>query len=340
MLICLYEDRPQQLPGVKLAVLSTVAHCPDWQISLTVPTADERFCQWVAQFPQVQLSQQRPAGAGSYNVKPAILLSALASGADECVWFDTDVIVNGLPTALLNLSDDTVVVTQDPWEYPSGSSHRATTWGFQVGRDLPGSLNSAVVRVTQQHIGLLTAWLQLTQRPDYLESQTKPIHQRHGHKLSDQDLLSALLASTEFSKFPVKRLMHGVDILQHHGAGAYGLPQRMRTLKHGLPPLLHAMGTVKPWLMPEHPSLVNDFRGYYERVYLELSPYLHVARQYRHVMDESCPWMDIQTTVGHVSKMVSFSHPGLMGMTQATLHRATMALRTQRGLYRGSVVNG
>jgi len=62
-----------------------------------------------------------------------------------------------------------------------------------------------------------------------------------------------------------------------------------------LPPLLHAMGSVKPWQMKRSPSLRHDPRSYYERYYLELSPYLHEARRYRFELDEACEWLNITT---------------------------------------------
>ena len=333
MLICIYEDRPQQLVGVKLLILSLIKHCPDLKILLTCPVIDSLFRNWLSLYPQVLLKEEKLAGSGSYNVKPAVLLDALLSGEDECIWIDTDIIINENIMPLLKEHLDTVIVTQDPWEYLSGSTHRAKTFNLEVGRDLPGALNSSVVRVTSQHIKLLEAWLQLTQTPEYMKQQSIPVRLRNGHMLGDQDVLSAVLASKEFSHFPVKRLKCGEEILQHHGAGAYGLTQRWLTFFNGLPPFIHAMGSVKPWQMNDNEfmvqklelisksSLTQNIRLLYEKNYLELSPYVHLARQYQSSVNEPTEWMDKSTLLGKFSQFLSFNHPSLKGSVQAGLHQ-------------------
>jgi hypothetical protein len=139
--------------------------------------------------------------------------------------------------------------------------------------------------------------------------------------LGDQDALSALLASKEFSSIPVRRLMHSIEILQHHGAGAYGPVQRWTNMIHGMPPLIHAMGSVKPWKMPERPGLLASPRDYYERTYLELSPYAHFARQYRFLLNEETRWLDVRTLTGMLGTLAAFNWPALKGLVQATLHR-------------------
>src|SRR5271163_4645334 len=280
MLVCLYEDRPQQVPGLKLLVLSLSRHCPTWPILLRFPNIGEDLENWLSRFGNVTICREPLAVFGSYNVKPSVLLDGL-SVDKECLWLDTDVLVNGdlAPLALEPL--ETLIVTQDPWEYASGSTHRCGTWSLSAGRDLPGPLNSAVVRVSSRHRILLSTWQRLLSRQDYLSEQRKPVGERNPHMLGDQDALSAIGASLDFSHVPIRRLLHSSEILQHHGAGAYGLRQRYTNLRKGLPPLLHAMGAVKPWRAPNHPKLLGDFRDYYERTYLELSPYVHLASRYR-----------------------------------------------------------
>jgi len=272
-------------------------------------------------FSGVSLDEERLSLSGSYNVKPWILLEGLNSGADACLWLDTDVFVNGSLDFIATVPPETIVVTQDPWEYSDGSTHRCGTWGLVAGRSLPGPLNSAAVRVTRYHKDLLEAWQRIVSNEIYLIEQAKPVKERNQHLLGDQDAISALLASNEFSFIPVKRLKHSTEILQHHGAGAYGPLQRWSNLIHGMPPLIHAMGTVKPWKMPERPDFFRSPRDYYERTYLELSPYVHSARQYRSELDEEVGWLDTRTFAGMVGTVTAFNRPALKGLIQATLHR-------------------
>jgi hypothetical protein len=272
----------------------------------------------------VSLCEERLSSSGSYNVKPTILLDGLTEGPTACLWLDTDVIVNGYPDFISAFPPEMIVVSQDPWEYPNGSTHRCETWQLQSGRSLLGPLNTAVVRVTRHHESLLHAWQGLVLTESYRREQTKPAIQRNQHMLGDQDVLSALLASQEFSSIPVRRLIHPTEILQHHGAGAYGPVQRWLNLIHGMPPLIHAMGTLKPWKMPERPNLFRSPRDHYERMYLELSPYLHSVRQFRTVLEEEVGWMDIRTWYGAASTLLAFNRPELKGFVQAALHRTSL----------------
>jgi hypothetical protein len=325
MLVCLYEDRPYQITGLKILILSLNRYCPSWPIRLRFPEISDGFRNWLEQFDQLTLIEERLPRSGSYDVKPSVLLDGLKSGASECLWLDTDVLVNGSLNFIAGISADTVVVAQDPWEDADGSAHRCSSWGLVAGRCLPGPLNSAVMKVTDRHTSLLKAWHSLLSTKSYLAEQAKPVQQRNRHILGDQDGLSALLASEEFAGFPVRRLRHASEILQHHGAGAYGPAQRWETLKGGLPPLVHAMGTVKPWKMPERPSLMRQPRDYYERLYLELSPYVHLARQYHSQMREQTEWLSVRTTAGRLGTILGLNQPALKGALQATLHRGILS---------------
>ena len=325
MLVCLYEDRREQLPGLKLAILSLSRYNSAWPIRLRFPGASSEFRSWLERFPNLSLIDEKIAGAGSYNVKPSVLLDGLRN-SDECLWLDTDVIVNASLGLVQDDSPETVTVAQDPWEYASGSTHRCRSWGLEPGRDLSGPLNTAVLRVSSRHGELLSAWRDILADEDYLREQRKPAKERNQHLLGDQDALSALLASTRFQSIPVHLLRHSREILQHHGAGAYGLKHRWQNLRADLPPLIHAMGTVKPWKAPDHPNFVSQSRDYYERIYLELSPYVHVARQYQASLEEETGWMDVQTIAGKLDSWIALGHPCLKGALQATVHRALARL--------------
>ena len=322
VLVCLYEDRPYQIAGIKVLLLSLQRHCPTWPIRLRFPDVPYSFRVWLQRFPQVSLQDEKLPSRGSYNVKPSVLLNGLATGADACLWLDTDILVNRKLDFVEVIPADTIIVTQDPWEYVDGSIHRCASWCLTEGRPLPGPLNSSVVRVSQQHKNLLEAWQQVLLLEAYLAEQAKPIARRNQHLLGDQDALSALLASDRFADIPVVRLAHSTDILQHHGAGAYRLKHRWSNLKQGMPQLIHAMGSVKPWRMPDRPSCFRSLRDYYERTYLELSPYVHFARQYRSNLDEDTSWLDIQTFAGRVGSTMAFNRPQLKGAVQATIHSA------------------
>jgi hypothetical protein len=157
MLVCLYEDRPQQVPGLKLLILSLRRYCPSWPVRLRFPAISDNLRVWLASFPNVTVIDQGLNISGSYNIKPTVLLDGLST-TDECIWLDTDVLVNGDLAVLERIPPEVLIVTQDPWEYSLGSTHRCATWGLSAGRELDGPLNSAVVRVTRRHRELLSTW--------------------------------------------------------------------------------------------------------------------------------------------------------------------------------------
>jgi hypothetical protein len=321
ILVCLYEDRPYQIPGLKILLITLTRHCPSWPIRLRFPAVPDSFRDWLNRFSQISLHEEKLPSWGSFNVKPSVLMDGLTSGAEACLWLDTDVLVNGNLDFIAASPPETIVVTQDPWEYKDGSTHRSETWGLVAGRQLPGPLNSSVVYITRHHENFLQSWHSILTTQSYLEEQAKPVSSRNPHVLSDQDGLSALLASMEFAEIPVLRLQHAAQILQHHGAGAYGLRQRWTNLTRGMPPLVHAMGTIKPWRMPKRPWPLQSPRDYYERTYLELSPYVHFSREYVSLLDEDTDWMKIRTLSGRIGNLLGMKHPALKGAGQSVIHR-------------------
>lgn len=321
ILVCLYEDRLYQIPGLKILLMTLNRYCPTWPVRLRFPAAPDSFRAWLNRFPQLSLHEEKLPSWGSFNVKPSVLMDGLASGAEACLWLDTDVLVNGNLEFITASSPETIVVTQDPWEYQEGSTHRSKTWGLAAGRPLSGPLNSSVIYITRFHDSLLQAWHRILVTESYLQEQAKPVDSRNRHLLSDQDGLSALLASEEFAEIPVLRLRHATQILQHHGAGAYGLQQRWLNLTLGMPPLIHAMGTVKPWRMPKQPQPLQAPRDYYERTYLELSPYVHFAREYLSQLDENTDWLKVFTLSGRIGTITGMNHPALKGAAQSIIHR-------------------
>lgn len=328
MLVCLYEDRIEQIPGLKLLLLSLLEYCPTWPVRLHFPDIPASLKAWLAAHARVEVCESPMPGGNSYNVKPEVLLDGLRSGAKMCLWLDTDVLVNGSLTFLETWPLEELVVAEDPWEHPLGSTNRAITWGLTPGRNFPGPINSSVVRVSARHIDILIEWSCLTKRLDYLAGQSKPPSERNQHMLSDQDAFSALVASERFSTVPVRRLVQGRHILQHHGAGAFGPRERWMVLRNGVPPLLHAMGTVKPWRMAAKTPLRSNPRGYYERLYLELSPYVTAGRKYRKdLSDPDTSWLEVRTAVGKLDfALLGWSTPA-RGFLQAALHRTAWRSR-------------
>lgn len=325
MLVCIYEDRHSHVPGVQLLVASLARHAPDWAIRLRFPQPPEAFVQWCAQYPQITLVQSPLEGAGSYNIKPHVLLDGLRAQPQHacCLWLDTDVIVRGSLSMLdeRQVSPEVLVGTLDPWADTRGCNWRTQAFHLPVGRDLDGPINSAVVRVSHHHVALLEAWVELLRLPEYQAAQATPVAKRNPLMLGDQDVLSALVASVGHAQIPLRLLAHPTEVLHHHGAGAFAAGSRWRMrLPANLPPLLHAMGTTKPWMMQNQPTPWRSRRAWYERLYLEVSPYLVEARSYRHVLSAPAPWLEVQTLWAKVALAVCGGNSVLAGWPQAWLH--------------------
>jgi hypothetical protein len=134
--------------------------------------------------------------------------------------------------------------------------YRCATWGLSGGRSLPGPLNSSVVRVTEHHKVFLDSWRQVLLGEAYVAEHAKPAAHRNQHLPSDQDALSALLASEEFANHPcgpAGTFERYSPAPRRRGLWARAPMARWSNVKQGMPVLIHAMGSVNPWIMPDRP---------------------------------------------------------------------------------------
>ncbi|MBW4477946.1 MAG: glycosyltransferase family 77 protein [Tolypothrix brevis GSE-NOS-MK-07-07A] len=345
MIICIYEDRPKYLIGVKLTVLSLARHCPDLPVIISCPQPPATFCQWAEVQLNVKLLAEDDLAEVGWNVKPTILLRRLNEGHSEVVWIDSDIIVNrDFRQHLQHKSDDTVIVTQeDYWGQYQGGTHRTVAWGLKPSRSFPTTINTGIVRVTPHHVELLKAWQAMLNDPTYIQAQRQPYYARPLHMLGDQEVLTAVLGSIEFSHVPVEMLKRGTDIAQCYGPAGYTPTERVQTLLkgQGLPALVHSMGR-KPWEMGLCPaeiwssqeSLKKRLRTYYERIHLELSPYTLTARQYREQIGEDAPWMDIKTAPSRLLAALSAGDPTLQEFPVALFDAVVRHARRLIGIAR------
>jgi Nucleotide-diphospho-sugar transferase len=299
MIICAYEDRPSDWVGLKLLVLSVAQQCPGVSIHLFCPTATAEFQDWLQQYPQVHLRSLPTLKGQGWNVKPDLLLSLLNEGHQDVIWIDSDIIVNrDFRSLLATVTSDTLVVAQEHrWE-THNSAEFTQGWGLPFGRELGGVICSCFLRVTPAHQPLLQAWKQCLAHPQYLQAQvTWP---RPVHMIGDQDVLTALLGSSQFAGIPIHWLRRGRDIAQCFRECGYTVGERLTNL-FGLPALVHAQGP-KPW------------RNAHEETFLELAPYSAVAQRYRSQLDEDTTWITVHSQLGKVYNRLTFGHPSLRGL--------------------------
>jgi hypothetical protein len=202
---------------------------------------------------------------------------------------------------------------------------------MKPGRWLPYVINSGFVRVTQAHRALLEAWRDLLRHPAYLRAQKRHLYKRPVHMLGDQDVLTALVASEQFSQIPLMYLRRGRDIVQSVGPAGFALGERLRGLGRDLAPLVHCAGT-KPWDLPSVPAQHESLKLRYERAYLETSPYVWAARAYRDQLEEPMAGLDVQTLAARACRWLTHDHPVLQGAAQAAFHTLSRRLKHALGI--------
>jgi hypothetical protein len=350
MLVCIHEDRVEHIPGVKLAILSLLKHCPTLPVLVSFPLAPAAFRVWVDSLSKVKLLDEAHLAGLGWNIKPMLLLRCLEEGYSDVLWMDADIIVNrDFRQRFSTLDDKTLLVAPEYyWGPEQGGNQRAVTWGLKPGRKLPATVNTGIVRATTHHIELLKAWQKLLKHPAYIEAQSQPTEARPLAMVSDQEVLTALLGSEDFSHMPVEFLERGVEIAQCHGAAGYTPVERLNSLFLNSPMFIHAMGG-KPWnkalylAMAEQGDRLcrNRLRTYYDSLHLELSPYVAVACQYREQLGEETDWMNIESIPAKFWSTLFLGHPVLqelpLSLLEASVRRLRRILGGDRNKYQSSI---
>ena len=333
MIVCISESRISEESAVRLLLLSLAKQCPDILIILYFPPASDDFKTWLMQLPQVTLRCTTFPEVSGWNVKPYALLALLEAGQKEVWWIDSDIIISrDFRDHIGKLPDSTLVVAEDALSgFYQDDSYRARAWGLEVGRLLPFCLNTGVVRVTQYHIPLLQRWQQLMKDEAYLKTQMLPYNCKPFHLFGDQDVLTALLASREFSDIPLKILHRGRDIIQYFGPAGYTIQERLLNLIKGLPPFIHCQGE-KPWYRQKTPPHWQDFSQYLNYVRIEVSPYNHVAFQYKQLVGKDLDWLICSSRLGKLLYILGFGNPALRGIPLAIIYSLWRFSKDLRGI--------
>ncbi len=317
--ICIVEDREACEPCLRLLLLSLRLHCPETPVNLFYSAGNAAFLEWVRQHPQVRVhTSALPTGHG-WNIKPDAIMYLLRAGFNEVIWIDSDVIVTrNISPTFSSLSSSTFAATEHTLgkERDDANGRRASLWHLPVGRILPSALNSGVLRVTNQHERLLERWRELLASERYRQCQTEPWDSRPVHMLGDQDVLTALLTSKEFSDIPLWVLQRGKDIIQFDGVWGYTLAERIRNLLGDGPTFIHSCAG-KPWA--EEWASVSGLRDYVKMVYLDLSPYTLSAIRFRHQLGLANGWMEPHFKLSRFLRGLAGDHAAAAGLPMAVL---------------------
>lgn len=322
MNVCIAEDRTACEPALRLLIESLDRNCSGLPIHIFYPPANDGFMQWAQAYSQVVVRTEPLHGAYHWNVKPHAMLQLLAEGCAEVVWIDSDVIVaQNMLKLFEGLASDTIAVAEEAlWgAHSDAGAMRARLWGFQVGRVLPFSLNSAVVRVTQHHAPLLNRWKELLESDEYRQNQLLDWRDKPPHMMGDQDVLSALLTSRGFAEIPIRVLKRGNDIIQYLGLSGYTVAERIRNILFCSPSFIHAQGQ-KPWMIDRGAGRSRyTLREYIEAVYLDLSPYTLSAKSLESALGGRAEWTRPHFVLSAALRLAGLWYPPLVGLPIAAL---------------------
>ncbi|UZE48034.1 hypothetical protein ONR75_24765 [Rhodopseudomonas sp. P2A-2r] len=290
-------------------------HCGALPTVLFYPPADDCIKDWLKDFPNVQLETRSLSQRGGWNIKPDALLDLLNRGHQDVLWVDSDIIVTrDFLDFFDHLEPETLVATEEAlWgSYLDSDARRARAWGFEVGRNLPFTVNTAVLRTTPAHIPLLERWRSLLADDVYHQAQQLKPADRPDHLFGDQDVLSALLTSAEFSHIKLKFLMRGTDILQYFGPSGYTCAERARNILRGPPRFVHSQ-VFKPWIKFQSSEKPYDWRTSMDLLYLDLSPYTLAAARYQHEIKQMRAWARPHSILARVLRFAGLFYPPLVG---------------------------
>ena len=331
--ICISEDRPICEPALRLLLLSLDLHNPEKIISLFYPVASDEFLQWVRRFSQVRVQTERLRIGFEWDVKPQAMMLLLEQGFDEVIWIDSDIIVTReISTVFSDLRSDCIAATEDALgdDRNDENALRTRLWGLPVGRVLPFSLNSGVVRITKHHYRLLERWWELLQTDDYRAVQKREWGQRPVHMKGDQDVLTALLCSREFFDLPLFILQRGKHILQFNGVYGYTIAERTRNLFGDGPVFIHSFAG-KPWL---HQWELGSLREYIKNLYLDVSPYTLEARSFKTQIGANSGWVEPHYRLSRVLRLLGLGRRELSGLPVAALMDMVRVAKGKRSAMR------
>lgn len=314
MIVCVAEDRRTHETALRVLLHSFYHTNPHTEVVIFAPDPSPSFEAWVKRYPNFKLRFDRVHSGKGWAIKPAVLLCLLDDGYDEIVWLDSDIFVNGSLKALLSsFGSDVLVVAEEALAGQARrdpDSGRARAWGFHVGRRLEGTVNTCVLRINARHRGIIKEWKSLMENDIFRNAQRLDFADRPVHLASDQDVLTALLTSSEFSSLRVGFVRRGKQILQYYGLHGFTTWERLRVITLGLPALIHSQASA-PW--------ARFAEAYVWAVFSDVSPYVLLAKRISYALDGDKSWLQPRTRLGSVMRVLGFGFPSLTGLPVSLL---------------------
>jgi hypothetical protein len=313
--ICLAEDRRSSEPAIKLLLSSLARYSPDIPVSLFYPPATDEFLAWSRALKSKPTVHTTPIStACGWNIKPDVVMKLLDEGSEQVIWLDSDVLLTrDLAPVFEQMRSDILVLSEEALLVQNEiDGLRARLWGYDVARRFQFPLNTAVMRVTQDHTALVKRWKQVLETTEYKDAQRRPVQQRPIHMVGDQDVLTALLSSKEFHDIPVEVLRRGTGIIQYFGSTGFTTAERVSCIIRGMPTFVHAQGG-KPWIALKREKQIG-LHNKLQEVYEDLSPYIVVAEA---LSFSQVSRMRPRTKLGSLLKKTGFGYAPFVGLPLA-----------------------
>lgn len=278
-----------------------------------------------ANLPNVRWIETTDLVGHGWNVKPTILLRALAQ-SDQVMWIDSDVIVIAPIESMLQRVSVNGIIVSTEYPDPTGilSAVRAEGHGLKLGRRFPHSINSGVMLLDRRHRDLLLDWQKLLASETYQSARKLGAKDRPIHLVGDQDVLWALLSAEKHKLIEVDFFQIGRDIIMHAGGNGYTVGSRIKTMFGAKPSLVHSYGAFKPWMPYE--STLRSRAHYINLVCNELSPYHKAAQTYASQLGNPT-WLKHQTKMAVFLDRLFLGNVELRGMPLAVLARLSELVR-------------
>ena len=307
---CTYENRRKNWIGLKILLLSFGEHMADHTLHLVLPDVPSELENWLSRrAPWVTIHEFRPEAEG-WAVKAEVLLFLLQNvGLERVTWLDADMMLRRDLAPRVDGTDDRRMVLTEDFGSPNGNEDSfATTWGWEVNRDFPASLNTCVISVTKHHVPILKLWKEKVTTKKFIQVQSLPHVERPQCMYSDQQVLQGILMSNADEAQAVSEvdlLTANEEIIHDHHHYTYTSRARVRVgLGLASPYIIHCI-SFKPWFRPASTL----------RPYIQLKPYVVLAAQYRDRLEEDVAyWMDYRTPFGQLCKAATLNNPHLQGL--------------------------
>jgi hypothetical protein len=325
VIVCIHENRRSEEPGLRLLICSLAQHCPDVGVALFTSDLSDGFLEWASRKVNIVHHGEALDRELYWSVKHAILKYCITDlGFSEVVWLDSDIFVTqDLKKLFSHHAPGSISITQETrWGITPHDDNalRCRLWGFEPGRFHPFALNTCVIRVSRDHLDLLKRWQELNESAEYKNASNLPFGERLPHVRGDQELLTALLASKEFSHIPIDYMELGQDIVHCFGLKAFSLSDRFTWMTKGKPTFIHAQRN-KPWDPDDagKPAL----QKYYESIL----PNYVLAPSILERCGEKADWTQQRSGFSAAAQALGFGYPPLIGIFCATLFDTAYGLR-------------